>query len=387
MPDITTIHNAFYNRFGIHPRLIVGAPGRVNLIGEHTDYNEGLVLPVALNRATFVAARNRTDRTVRAYSVDLEAEDRFALDWIERSSEQPWSNYVRGVVKSMLARDLPLLGADLLIMSDLPLGGGLASSAALEVAVAYALQSLNGFNLLGEELALLAQGAEQSFVGVPCGIMDQFVAALGRANHALLIDCRDLSYQPIPLPPDVRIVVCDSGIRHQLVASDYHERRSACQAALRILRGSLPRITALRDVSMAQLNAHGHLLPPPLLQRARHVVSEIARTQAAAAALIRADVVAFGELMNASHASLRDDYAVSLPELDALVAIAQSLDGCYGSRLTGGGFGGCTVSLVRLGAVEAFTHELAARYHMQFQRTAHVLVGVPAEGVGRVAIY
>ncbi|PDW04587.1 galactokinase [Candidatus Viridilinea mediisalina] len=387
MPELANIHAAFYNRFGKHPRLVVQAPGRVNLIGEHTDYNEGFVLPVALDRATFVAARARTDRIVQTYSVDLEAEDRFALDWIERSSDQPWSNYIRGVAKSFMARDLPLLGADLLIMSDLPMGAGLASSAALAVAVAYALQSLNNVNLLGEELALLAQGAEQSFVGVQCGIMDQFVAALGHANHALLLDCRDLSYHPIPIPPDVRIVVCDSGVRHQLVDSDYNERRSACQAALRLLRGPLPQIAALRDVSMAQLEQHAPLLPRTILQRARHVISELERTQAAAAALEHADLAGFGALMNASHASLRDDYAVSVPELDALVAHAQSLDGCYGSRLTGGGFGGSTVSLVRLGAVERFTEELIARYHTQFQRTAHVLVCVPAEGVGRIAIY
>jgi galactokinase len=387
MPEINALRDAFAARFGIHPRLIVRAPGRVNLIGEHTDYNEGFVLPMALDRATFVAARNRTDRIVRVYSAGFDAEDSFTLDRIERSSDQPWSNYVRGVAKGLLARDLPLLGADLLIASDVPLGSGLSSSAALEVAVGYAFQLLNNINLLGEELALLAQGAENSFVGMQCGIMDQFMAALGRAGHALLLDCRDLSYRPIPIPPDVRIVVCASGVRHQLVGSEYNERRAACQEAVRLLRSRLPRITALRDVSPDQLTEHSNLLPPAILPRARHVVSEIQRTLEAAAALERGDLASFGALMNASHASLRDDYEVSVPEIDTLVTIARALDGCYGSRITGGGFGGSTVSLVRVGAVETFAAELAARYHAQVGRTATVLVCSPSEGVSRAALF
>jgi galactokinase len=387
MPEITALRDAFSARFGLHPRMIVRAPGRVNLIGEHTDYNEGFVLPMALDRATYVAARSRADHTVRVYSANFAAEDSFSLNAIERSTEQPWSNYVRGVAKGLRARDLPILGADLLIESDVPLGGGLSSSASLEVAVGYAFQLLNNINLLGEELALLAQGAENSFVGVQCGIMDQFTAALGRTGHALLLDCRDLSYRLIPIPPDVRVVVCDSGVRHSLVGSEYNQRRAACQEAVRLLRARLPRITALRDVSPEQLEEHAALLPPAVLPRARHVVSEIRRTVQAAEALERGNVAGFGALMDASHASLRDDYEVSVPEIDALVTIARTLDGCYGSRITGGGFGGSTVSLVRVGAVEDFAAALAARYREQVGRKAVVLVCTPSEGVSRAAIY
>jgi galactokinase len=387
MPEVSELRDAFTARFGVHPRLVVRAPGRVNLIGEHTDYNEGFVLPIAIDRATFVAARSRADRTVRVYSVNFEEEDSFSLDRIERSEAHPWSNYVRGVVKGLLARDLPLVGADLLVESDVPLGGGLSSSASLEVSVGYAMQLLNNINLLGEELALLAQGAENSFVGMQCGIMDQFMSALGRAGHALLLDCRDLSYTPIPIPPDVRVVVCDSGIRHSLVGSEYNERRAACQEAVRLLRQAMPKITALRDVSPDQLTAHAELLPPEILKRARHVVHEIWRTQRAAQALVRGDLKQFGALMYQSHESLRDDYEVSVPEIDALVAIARGLPGCYGSRITGGGFGGSTVSLVSVGAVKTFATELAARYKAQLGVEARVIVCTPSEGVSRAASY
>jgi len=387
MLDLRQLHAAFVTRFGAPPAFVVRAPGRVNLIGEHTDYNEGFVLPIAIDRATFVAARARADRVIRVHSAQFDAGDQFSIDQIERNPAQPWSNYVRGVVKAMLSRDLPLRGADLLIDSQVPLGAGLSSSAALEVAVAYALQLLNDLDLLGEELALLAQGAEQSFVGMQCGIMDQFMAALGRAGHALLLDCRDLSYRPIPIPPQARVVVCDSGVRHDLVGSEYNERRAVCEQAVRLLRARLPRISALRDVTPAHLEANADLLPPVVHRRARHVVSEIERTLAAAAALERGDLPRFGALMDASHASLRDDYEVSIPELDALVEIARGLPGCYGSRLTGGGFGGSTVSLVAEGAVEGFMADLVAGYRRRLGREAQALVCTPSEGVSRVAVF
>lgn len=387
MPDVSELRDAFSDRYGIRPRLIVRAPGRVNLIGEHTDYNEGFVLPIAIDRSTLVGGRARDDTTVRVYSVQANAEDSFELDAITRSAEQPWSNYVRGVVKGLLARDLPIVGADLLIDSDVPLGAGLSSSASLEVAVGYAFQLLNNVNLLGEELALLAQGAENSFVGVQSGIMDQFMAALGRAGHALLLDCRDLSYRTIPIPPEVRVVVCDSGVRHSLVGSEYNERRAACHEAVQLLKAHLPKISALRDVSPEQLQSNAELLPPLILKRARHVVSEIWRTQRAAEALEQGELKLFGTLMYESHASLRDDYEVSVPEIDTLVTIAQNLPGCYGSRITGGGFGGSTVSLVEIDAVEDFAAQLAQRYHEQTGQQATVLICTPSEGVGRAAAF
>lgn len=387
MVALPELRDAFTMRFGAPPRLIVRAPGRVNLIGEHTDYNDGFVLPIAIDRATFVAARAREDRTVRVFSTNFDAEDHFTLDTISRSPDQPWGDYVRGVVAGLMARDLRVTGADLLIASDVPLGAGLSSSASLEVAVGYAFQLLNDLNLLGEELALLAQGAENSFVGMQCGIMDQFMAALGRADHALLLDCRDLSYRTIPIPSDVRIVVCDSGIRHSLVGSAYNDRRASCEEAVRLLQAHLPKINALRDVTPEDLAAHAEHLPPVTLQRARHVVSEISRTLEAAAALEASDMAAFGALMHASHISLRDDYEVSVPEIDALVEIASGLPGCYGSRITGGGFGGSTVSMVRANAVDAFTTELARAYTERFQREARMLVCVPSDGASRVASF
>ncbi len=387
MPAISDLRDAFTTHFGVTPRLIVRAPGRVNLIGEHTDYNEGFVLPIAIDRCTFVAARARPDHTVRVFSANLAAEDSFSLERIEHSTTQPWGNYVRGVVKVLHARDLPILGADLLIKSDVPIGSGLSSSASLEVAVGYALQQLNQLNLLGEELALLAQGAENSFVGVQCGIMDQFMATLGRADHALLLDCRDLSYTPIPIPPDVRVVVCDSGVRHSLVGSAYNERRAACHEAVALLKTRLPRIAALRDVTAEQLEANADLLPPAVLPRARHVVTEISRTLRAAEALEHGSLIGFGALMYESHASLRDDYAVSVPALDTLVELARDLPGCYGSRLTGGGFGGSTVSLVSTSAVASFAESLAAQYQARTGNQATVLICTPAEGVSRVATF
>ncbi|MEI7773063.1 MAG: galactokinase, partial [Chloroflexales bacterium] len=283
MQDPHAIRDAFTARFGVRPRLIVRAPGRVNLIGEHTDYNEGFVFPIAIDRETFVAARSRPDHTVRAYTAQFSQEDSFDIGHIERSSAMPWANYVRGIVKGIRARDLPITGADLLISSDVPLGSGLSSSASLEVAVGYAVQLLNNINLLGEELALLAQGAENSFVGVQCGIMDQFISALGRADHALLIDCRDLSYRPLPIPPDVRVIVCNSGVHHNLGSSEYNERRAACNEAVRLLKARMPKISALRDVSPADLDASAALLPPTVRMRARHVVTENQRTLDAAA--------------------------------------------------------------------------------------------------------
>lgn len=383
MLDPGLIREEFTQRFGIHPRLIVRAPGRVNLIGEHTDYNEGFVLPIAIDRATYVAARARPDQTVRIYSAQFHQEDSFSLEHIERSQSAPWSNYVRGVARGLQARDLPLTGADLLIHSDVPLGGGLSSSAALEVSVGYAFQLLNNFNLLGEELALLAQGAENSFVGMQCGIMDQFMSALGRAGHALLLDCRDLSYRTIPIPPDVRIIVCDSGVRHSLVGSEYNERRAACNEAVRLLRARLPKIGALRDVSVDDLEANADLLPAAILPRARHVVTENQRTVRAATALEHGDLALFGRLMNESHASLRDDYEVSVPEIDLLTDLARAVPGCYGSRITGGGFGGSTVSLVTLSAVEAFAAQVAEAYKAQSGRDTTIHVCTPSEGVAR----
>src|SRR6266545_3361761 len=383
MIDIDSIRDQFEQHYGIHPRLMVRAPGRVNLIGEHTDYNDGFVFPAAINRATYVAARPRDDNLVHVVAVDLGDEDEFALDRIERSAAHPWSDYIRGVAKGLLAAGHSLDGANLLITSDVPRGSGLSSSAALEVATGYAFQLLNRLNILGEELALLAQGAENSFVGVQSGIMDQFISALGRRDHALLLDCRDLSYRPVPLPPDAQIVVCDSHVERRLAGSAYNERRQECDEAVRLLKQWYPKILALRDVTVAQLHAHEGALPELVCARARHVITENDRALRSVAALESGDVAAFGRLMNESHASLRDDYQVSIPEMDTLVAAAQRVPGCYGSRLTGAGFGGCTVSLVQAAAVTRFKADVAAAYQSATGRATTIYVCRASDGVGR----
>ena len=384
MLNVSAVRDAFIKRFGTHPRLIVRAPGRVNLIGEHTDYNEGFVLPVAIDRATVVAARNRDDDTVTVVADTIGREDSFSLADITYTQQQRWSNYVRGVAKALLAREPKLSGANMLIASDVPMGSGLSSSASLEVATGYAFQLLNGLNLLGEELALLAQGAENTFVGVRCGIMDQFIAALGQSDHALMIDCRDLSYRTVPLPADVNVVVCGSGVHHQLSASGgYNERRAQCEEAVRLLKLHMPTITALRDVTMADLDRFGADLPEVVLRRARHVVSENARVLESVAALDAGDVERFGALMADSHRSMRDDYEISVPEIDTLVEIARAQPGCFGARLTGGGFGGSTVNLVAPAAVEAFEREVGKAYTAATGITPQIYVCRASDGVGR----
>jgi galactokinase len=383
MIDLNAIRNAFEVRFKQQPHLLVRAPGRVNLIGDHTDYNEGFVLPMAIDQATYVAARTRPDRTIHSYSTEYSEDDMFTLDRVERSTERPWSNYIRGVARGLIARDLTITGANLLIASSVPPGRGLSSSAALEVAVGYAFQLLNQHDLLGEELALLAQGAEQSFIGVQCGIMDQLTAVMGQTDHGLLIDCRDLSYHPIPIPPDVRIVVCDSGIQHTLTNTAYNQRRAECTAAVRMIKQQRPLVSALRDIQPDDLADLATDLPDVLLRRTRHVVSENQRTLAAADALNHGDLVGFGALMNASHASLRDDYESSLPEIDILAEIAQTVPGCYGSRITGGGFGGSTVSLVTVSAVDTFRETVTATYRARTGLETSILVCRGSSGVSR----
>jgi galactokinase len=383
MLDVNAIRERFQQRFGIHPRLIVSAPGRVNLIGEHTDYNDGFVFPVAIDRATYIAARPRDDRMVHVVAADLNDEDQFSLDSIEHSQAHPWSNYIRGVAKGLVVAGHALRGANMLVTSDVPRGAGLSSSAALEVGVGYVFQTLNRLNILGEELALLAQGAENNFVGVKSGIMDQFISALGQPGHALLIDCRDLSYRPVPIPDGTQIVVCDSHLERSLAASAYNQRRQECDEAVRLFKQWYPKILALRDISVAQFQQHETDLPEPVRRRARHVVGENDRALRGAQALEAGDVATFGRLMNDSHASLRDDYEVSVPPIDALVAAAQAVPGCYGSRITGAGFGGCTVSLVEQHAVEQFRADVAAAYHAHTGRDATIYACRASGGVGR----
>jgi galactokinase len=380
---LATVESAFRDTFARRPSFTVQAPGRVNLIGEHTDYNDGFVLPVAIDRNVLISGDRRLDRKVVIRSLDFAQTTTFDLDEIEPDPAAPWSNYIRGVAGELRQLGLELSGLDAIVTGDVPIGSGLSSSAAIEVASAYAFLHASQVQLDPVEIARLCQRAENRFVGVNCGIMDQFISTLGRTEHALLIDCRDLSYRAIPFGgPPVRILVADTGVRRGLVDSEYNARRSECEEAVRIIRQAHPEVRALRDVSLPVLDRHHSDLPEVVFRRARHVVSENERVTKAASALFAGDLEVFGQLMVASHASLRDDYEVSCSELDAMVDAALGLGGVIGSRMTGAGFGGCTVSLVEAHAVDRIASELASAYQARTGRPAIVYACFAESGAG-----
>jgi galactokinase len=383
MSDIARIRavaQGFRDRFQSDPRIF-SAPGRVNLIGEHTDYNDGFVLPIALAERTYVAAAPRTDRTVRAYSLELRKDRSFSLDepWERRGK---WLDYVEGMARVLLAQGVAVSGADLYISSDVPVGAGLSSSAALELAVGLALSTLARGTLTPRDLALAARTAENDYVGVRSGAMDQLISALGRAGHALFIDCRSLEVTPVPLPKaEVKFLICDTRARHALTQSGYNQRRAECQQAVDLLRRSGRAIESLREVGVEELNDIGRVLPEPLDRRVRHVVRENARTSAAVDALRRGHLAAFGRLMNGSHASLRDDYEVSVPELDHVVAHALKEPGVTGARMTGGGFGGSVVMLVDTPDVDQVMDSLRTSFRAKFAQEPGFLLATPSDGL------
>lgn len=379
---LQTLQTEFVRAFGRLPTHAFRAPGRVNLIGEHTDYNDGFVLPMAIDREVLIAARRREDQRVRMLALDFgNAQSEFRLDQpIERDDAKTWSNYVRGVAWALQQRGAKLCGLDLAIHGNVPLGSGLSSSAALEVCAATTFVEMASVAIRKIEIAQLCQRAENDFVGVQCGIMDQFVSTLAQAEHALLIDCRDLSYQSVPLPSGATIVVCDTMKRRGLVGSEYNTRRAECEQAARFFG-----VKALRDVSIEMFTRRANEFPPIVAQRARHVITENARVLEAVAAAQRNDRATFGALMNASHASLRDDYQVSCPELDTMVEIAHAQRGCLGARLTGAGFGGCTVNLVLDDAVEAFVTNVAREYQQRTGFTPHLYICRAMGGTSQVA--
>ena len=386
MIDRAQLRQAFVAAYGCAPRLF-RAPGRVNLIGEHTDYNDGFVLPMALERETVVAAAPRADRLVRVGALDLGEQAEFDLDRPGPRRRGTWIDYVEGVAQALVRRGLPLRGADLAIMSDVPAGAGLSSSAALEVATGLALATLAGGAVDPVTLALAGQEAEHTYVGANVGIMDQFIAALGRAGHALLIDCRALTTTLIPVDTaHTLIVICDTRVKHELAASAYNERRAECERGVELLRrAGLPGIRALRDVSRAEFAEHEHLLPEPVRRRCRHVVTENARTLAAAEALKADRLEEMGRLMYESHESLRRDYEVSCRELDALVEIAAPLTGVtLGARMTGGGFGGCTVNLVRRAALAEFKAVVMREYARRIGHEPAVYVSEAGDGAQEI---
>ena len=358
------------------------APGRVNLIGEHTDYNQGYVMPIAIDLACQLAVGPRPDRKLVIYSENVDKTAEANLDNIgqwRRSGK--WCDYPLGVAALLEQAGYHLEGANLYVYSEVPLGAGLSSSAAVEVSVGYALLKTNGHEVDLTRLALLCQRAENEFVGARCGIMDQFIACHGRAGNALMLDCRSLSYQLDLLPENIHLVICNTMVKHELAGCEYNTRRSQCEEAVQLLSRVLPQIRALRDVTLQELEQYRGRFNPTIYKRARHIISENQRVLWAASALQACDIVKVGRLMQESHRSLRDDYEVSCRELDVMVGIANSQENVYGARMTGGGFGGCTVNLVVGGHAADFKYHVAREYHSQTGYEPQIWICKASQGV------
>ncbi len=374
------VYEACQRRFGHPPALLVRAPGRVNLIGEHTDYNDGFVLPMAIDRAMWIALAPRADGRVLVHSLDMDTTADIALDNLQHADDG-WPEYLRGVAWALQQAGHQLRGWQGVMAGDVPIGSGLSSSAALELACARAFQAVSGFAWSASAMARCAQRGENEWVGMNCGIMDQMISAAGVAGSALLIDCRSLETALVPLPPDSVVVVMDSNTRRDLVDSAYNERRARCEAAAQQLG-----VVALRDIDEASFARQADRLDELTRRRARHVISENARTLAAAEAMRRGAAGRLGTLMNASHDSLRDDYEVSAAGLDALVDCARAQPGCYGARMTGAGFGGCAVALLRADTVDSFVPAVARGYEAATGCEATLYVCQPAAGASVVAL-
>jgi galactokinase len=383
MKNPAELAQTFRELYGGQPRLY-RAPGRVNLIGEHTDYNEGLVMPAAIDFSTSVAIDARDDRRIVVRSANFSETAELDLDQPPAHGRGHWSDYPFGVAIKLEAGGQKLRGANILVRGDLPIGSGLSSSAAIEVATGLALLELADTSIDRLELAKLCQEAENEFVGMRCGLMDQFISCFGQAGHALILDCRSLDYQLLPLPRSVKLVVCNTMVKHELAASEYNARRAECEEGVRLLAHQFAEVESLRDVTMDNLERAKSELPEVVHRRCRHVVSENVRVAAASEALQREDLEAFGRLMGESHRSLRDDYEVSCKELDLMVDLASKTDGLVGARMTGGGFGGCTVNLVESDSVDSFAEAVAKGYAKATGREPEIYVCSPAQGAERV---
>ncbi len=378
MIDLEDFRQDFRNRYGYRPEVF-SAPGRVNLIGEHTDYNDGYVLPCAIDKRTYVGCISRDDGMINVHSRTIDKSAAFTPGDSKR--EKGWSLYVRGMAEVMLRRGHRVKGADLLIDSDIPFGAGLSSSAALEISVGLALASIGGKTIDMVDLAFTGQEVEHNYLGVRSGIMDQFTSALGKAGNALFIDCRSLAFQHVPLDlSQVTLVVCGSKVEHELAASEYNTRREECEKGVELLRAEFPTVRALRDVSEDEFSRVENKLPEVIRRRCRHVITENVRTRRSKDARMDGDMKHFGELMYQSHRSLKEDYEVSCDELDMLVESAAEIDGVLGARMTGGGFGGCTVNLVRSDRVADFTTIVSKRFEEAFGRETEIFTAVPSDG-------
>lgn len=373
----------FEKRFHAKPKIFF-APGRVNLIGEHTDYNDGFVLPCAIGLRTRVAVAPRSDTKLVLRSVDFSDEFEFDAQKLPEQPLRAWCDYSLGVAVELRGLGVRFPGANLVMNGEVPIGAGLSSSAAIEVATALALLSLSGERVPLEEVAKLCQRAEVEFVGARVGIMDQFVSCLGKKGHALLLDCRSLKYERIAIPQQVKLVICNTMVKHELSSGEYNIRRKECEEGVRLLAKKFPQVKALRDVTTEQLAAERETLPAVIYKRCLHVVEENQRVLRAAEQFRSGNLDAVGSLMQESHASLRDLYQVSCAELNTMVEIAQGLPGCRGSRLTGGGFGGCTVNLVDSSRAQAFAGQIAYAYETKTGIHPEVYICEPAEGAGTV---
>jgi galactokinase len=373
--------DAYRRHFGAEPEMIFRAPGRVNLIGEHTDYNDGFVLPAAIDRETVVAIGRADGRKITAIASDF-GDDRDSFSLADPVEHVPadWANYVRGVAQALIADGFALAGAQMVIAGDVPLGSGLSSSASLEVAVGNALVGVTGQSIDSTRMAKIAQRAENEFVGCACGIMDQLISTRGEAGHALLIDCRSLDCTPVSIPEGVSIIIAHSGVRHAHAGGEYNDRRQQCETAAKHYS-----VSALRDLTVEQLEAGKTGLDNVSFRRARHVVTENARTEAAASALKRGNLQRLGELMEQSHASMRDDFEITVPAVDQLAAImAAPLNGEGGARMTGGGFGGCVIAVAPDARVASVVKAIADQYRTPEGLAAEVFVCQPSAGASRV---
>ncbi len=358
--------DTFQRTYHSKPRLF-RAPGRINLIGEHTDYNEGFVLPFAIDREALVAGVPRSDTRVNILALDVNDSFSFDLSKAGTGRRSEWTDYIEGTIRCVHKSFDLQHGADLVFSSTVPIGAGLSSSAALEISAGLAMLSLNGIDVDKKKLALAAQKAENEFVGVRSGIMDQFASVFCVENHGLLLDCRSLEARQIPLRTGgAMFVVCDTKVKHQLASSEYNKRRDECEKAVEHLRGKIPNIKSLRDVSVTEFEKFRSVLPETLARRCRHVITENVRTLAAAKCLENSNLPQLGELMYLSHESLRCDYEVSCAELDALVEAARQIEGVYGARMTGGGFGGCTINLLEEAVLEKFRERIDLIYSERF---------------------
>ncbi|HBC7429069.1 TPA: galactokinase [Providencia rettgeri] len=377
-----TVATSFEKTFGYQPEIYVQAPGRVNIIGEHTDYNDGFVLPCAIDYQTMTAAAKRDDRIIRVVAADYHNEcDEFSLDSdITFLPEKMWANYIRGVVKFLLQRGFSFNGCDIAVSGNVPQGAGLSSSASLEVVIGQTFKALYQLDISQQDIALNGQQAENQFVGCNCGIMDQLISACGDAGHALLIDCRSLALFHISIPDDLVVMIINSNKQRGLVGSEYNTRRQQCEEAANVFG-----VKALRDVTFDEFLQQQHQLSPVVAKRAKHVISENERTLAAAKALTQNDLLQLSELMAQSHISMRDDFEITVKEIDTLVDIVKSVLGVQGGvRMTGGGFGGCVVAVMQQQCVQPVIDAVEAQYQKATGLQADIYVCQPSSGASVV---